>query len=99
MSRVEGGDLLHFVVCQLEVENRYVFCDVVRVLGARNGNVARLHMPAQHHLCGRFPVSLRYLCDNLVPQDVFGVAAPAQRVIRFTTAPYRFAYSLKSVFW
>ena len=40
-------------------------------------------------------VSLRYLCDNFVPQDVFGVAAPAQRVIRFHHSAVSFCVFLE----
>ena len=35
MSRIEDGDLLHFVVCQLEIENRYVqhYPQILNALG------------------------------------------------------------------
>ena len=47
---VQRGNLLHFLVRQGEVVNIEVVADVIRILGAGDDDVARLHVPAQDDL-------------------------------------------------
>ena len=66
---VEPGDVVHFCIGQLEVEDGEILLDAFLTYGLGYGHNPPLNMPAQDNLSNRLPMTLSDLAQDGVGED------------------------------